>query len=594
MSEQGQEAQEGARIYRRLLGYSAAYWRGFGLAALAMIVYAGSDAAVAWAVKPLLDGGFVERDPKIISVLPWAIVGLFLVRALASFGSTYGIAWVGQCLTRDLRREVFTHLLHSPTSYYDQASSGHLLNTLTYKAQQVLNAGSNAVTVVVRDSFAFIFLVGVLLYHSWVLTLVFFVFAPLLGLIIVKLTGRFRHVARNTQHFVGQLTHVAEEAIEGHAVVKTFAGHDQEKRSFSRANERVRQYNLKMTAAKAIGMVMVELLAASGLAAVMYLAMRLATEDMMTPGQFASFLAALLFLHKPVRRLMAVNVDIQKGIAAAESIFALLDMAPEKDTGTIACGRAEGRVEYDAVRFRYPSAREDALNGLSFTVEPGQMAAFVGRSGSGKTTLVSLLPRFYDVGSGMIRLDGRDVRTLTLESLRAQMALVGQHVTLFNDTIRNNIAYGSLKNASEEDILRAAEMAHAWEFIREQPEGMDTIVGEDGVLLSGGQRQRLAIARALLKDAPILVLDEATSALDSESERYIQEGLERLMHNRTTLIIAHRLSTIKKADVIFVMEAGAIVETGTHDELLGRGGLYASLYNMHLEKAARTGHEVTL
>ena len=568
----------GVIVYRRLLTYVKPYWAGFIFAGLAMGVFAALEAGMAFLMQPLLDGGFVNKDPYIIKLIPGAIILIAVLRGVSGFVSTYGINWVGRGVTRDLRSEMFTHLLHSPTSYYDQSSSGHLLSTLNYNAEQVSQAASNAVTVLIRDSLTMIFLLGVLFYRSWILTLVFIIVIPLIALIMKHITKRFRKISHGIQQSVGDITHVAEEAIEGHKVVKVFGGQQYEDKTFKKVNNNNRRQVLKMEAAKAIGLGLLGLVASIGLAGVIYFATHGTMRDSISPGEFVSFVTALIWLNKPIRRLMTVNAYIQKGIAGAQSIFALLDSEKEKDTGTMQVENINGEIEYKNVSFTYDE-KHLVLKDISLHIEAGHTAAFVGKSGSGKSTLVSLLTRFYDVETGEITLDGQNINSLTLDCLRNQVALVSQHVTLFNDSIRNNIAYGTLNQASEDDIIHAARMAHAMEFIDRYPEGLDTLVGENGVLLSGGQRQRLAIARALLKDAPVLILDEATSSLDTESERYIQSALEELMKNRTTLIVAHRLSTIEKADIIYALDNGHIVESGTHQQLLEQNGHYARLYH---------------
>ncbi|GMR07654.1 MAG: lipid A export permease/ATP-binding protein MsbA [Gammaproteobacteria bacterium] len=577
------ETLSSAETYRRLLRYVKPYTKVFVFAALAMAVVSATEAAFALLMEPIIDGGFVERDQSIIRIIPFAVIGLFLIKGISSFIASYGVNWVGRSVVRDMRRAMFEHLLYAPSSYYDKSSSGHLLAKLTFNADQVAQAASNAITILIKDSLLFIYLMGVLFYHSWLLTLVFLVVAPLIAVIIWQISKRFRQISQNIQESVGDVSHVSEEAIEGYRVIKIYAGQQYENGSFDRVNERNRQQVLKMEAAKALGISVIELIAAVGLAVVIYIAMHDSMKEVITAGVFTSYITALILLFRPIKKLMSVNAYIQRGIAAGQSIFEMIDYEKEKDTGTRSIDRIKGQIEFDNVVFRYESSVDDVLKGLSFNISAGQTAAFVGKSGSGKTTLINLMPRFYDISAGAIRIDGVDSQDISLYSLRSQIALVGQDVTLFNDTIRNNIAYGELSAATDEDILKAAEMAHAMEFIGKMPEGFDTMVGENGVLLSGGQRQRLAITRAILKDAPILILDEATSALDSESERYIQSALESLLVNRTTMVVAHRLSTIENADVIFVMDEGRIVESGTHDELIKNNGHYANFYRMQHE-----------
>ncbi len=577
------ETLSSAETYRRLLGYVKPYTKVFVFAALAMAVVSATEAAFALLMEPIIDGGFVNRDQETIRIIPFAVIGLFLIKGISSFIASYGVNWVGRSVVRDMRKAMFKHLLYAPSSYYDKSSSGHLLAKLTFNADQVAQAASNAITILIKDSLLFIYLMAVLFYHSWLLTLVFLVVGPLIAVIIWQISKRFRQISRNIQESVGEVSHVSEEAIEGYRVIKTYAGQQYESDSFSRVNEQNRQQVLKMEAAKALGISIIELIAAVGLAIVIYIAMQDSMKGVITAGVFTSYITALILLFRPIKKLMSVNAYIQRGIAAGQSIFEMIDYEKEKDTGTQSIDKTTGQIEFDNVVFRYESSVDDVLKSLSFSISAGQTAAFVGKSGSGKTTLINLMPRFYDISAGAIRIDGVDIQDISLYSLRSQIALVGQDITLFNDTIRNNIAYGELSSATDEDIFKAAEMAHAMEFIGKMPEGFDTMVGENGVLLSGGQRQRLAITRAILKDAPILILDEATSALDSESERYIQSALESLLVNRTTMVVAHRLSTIENADVIFVMDEGRIVESGTHDELMKNNGHYANFYRMQHE-----------
>ncbi|MGE0081876.1 MAG: lipid A export permease/ATP-binding protein MsbA, partial [Thiohalomonadaceae bacterium] len=420
-------------------------------------------------------------------------------------------------------------------------------------------------------------------YIDWMLACILLVGTPLIAHITRKISRRFRRYSTRIQASVADVTHIAEETIEGQRVVKIFSGQEYERTRFEEANERNRHLHMRMLATSAANVPTVQLVAASGAAVVIYTALNML--DTLTVGTFMSFVAAMMMLLAPIKRLTAVNAALQRGIAAAGTIFRFLDEKEENDTGTVQMTRAQGAVEYRNVNFRYTPEGPEVLKDVSFVLEPGKSIAFVGRSGSGKSTLVNLLPRFYELESGAIFLDGIDVRDISLVSLRDQIALVSQHITLFNDTIANNIAYGRLGQATREEIIEAAEAAHAMEFIRQLPEGLDTMVGENGVLLSGGQRQRLAIARALLKNAPVLILDEATSALDTASERHIQAALEKLMTNRSTLIIAHRLSTIERADRIVVMEQGRIIESGRHGELLVRDGAYAKLYRMQFADA---------
>ena len=585
-NENPEEITDGAAIYRRLLRYVMPYKLAFGLAVFGMVCAAATDAGLAAMLKPILDGGFVDKDPEWIQLLPILFIGVALLRGVGTYISSFLMAWIGRNIVKTLRREMFSHVLLLPTSFYDGSSSGTLISKFTFDVEQVASAATDAITIVIRDVLTIIFLLALMFYTSWQLSLVMFVLGPIIIVLVSFVNKRFRRISTRIQSSMGNVTQVSEEAIEGHRVIKTFGGQDYEATHFETVNEGNRRQFMKLIATSVSSVQVIQFISACALAVIIYLATSGSMIDSITPGTFMSFLAAMMMMLTPVKRLTTVNVIIQRGIAAAKSVFDLLDATVEVDNGSIRLEKVSGVVEFNDVCFSYEQSKGLVLNNISFRVEAGQSIAFVGKSGSGKTTLASLLPRFYDYTSGSITIDGHDLSELTLDSLREQIALVGQDVTLFNDTIGRNIAYGSLKDCSEEEIIQAATAAHAMEFIETLPDGLDTMVGDNGVLLSGGQRQRLAIARALLKNAPILILDEATSALDTESERFIQAALDVLMKDRTTFVIAHRLSTIEKADRIIVMSEGEIVEQGKHAQLLAMEGYYANLYHLQYEPTA--------
>lgn len=576
----GSSPLSGWTLYRRLLRYALPHWKIFGIAIVAMAAFAMTDTGFAALMQPMLDESFVARDPQLVRLIPILLIGLFVVRGATGFVCDYGMMWVGRRIVQQLREEMFRHLLRLPVAYYDAASTGKLTARLIYHVEQVAQASTSSLTILIRDTLTIIFLVAWMFYVSGWLAALFLVTAPAMAALVRHISGRFRQINRRLQNSMADVTQVAEEVIEGHRIVKTFAGETAETRKFDAINNKNRTLQMKLTATSAASTPIVQLIAASTLAIVIYLATREDIAETISPGEFVSFLAAMLLLLPPLKRLTTVNAALQKGIAAAESIFELLDSETERDRGTRALQRSRGEVEYRAVGFRYAGGRTPVFCQLSFRINPGETVALVGRSGCGKTTIAHLLARFYDPQEGCILLDGRDIRDYRLTDLRNQIGLVGQDVCLFNDSIAHNIAYGQLENACREDIIRAAEAAHAMDFIRELPQGLDTVVGQRGIRLSGGQRQRIAIARALLKNAPILILDEATAALDSESERGVQAGLARLMHQRTTLVIAHRLSTVEHADCILVLDRGTIIESGRHAELLAQNGQYAALYRL--------------
>lgn len=596
--------QEVWTVFKRLMGYIKPLKVVFGFAVLGLFMYAAVDATFIAVIKPFIDGGFGGQVSQVTSssgvanidlgtsdgfgasndvlmMAPIVVIVLFSLRGLANFLSTYCISFMSARLIMDLRQEVFEHYLTLPVSYIDRENSGNLISRVTYDTEQIARATGSALISIVRDSITVVGMLAIMFFYSWKLSLCIFVIGPIIGLIISIVSKRFRKVSKRIQAAMGGVTAATEQMIKGHKNVLAFGGQETESERFALVNEQNRYQNMKLALAQSISQPLVMVIGSFALAFVLYAASFEGMQEELTAGTFATILGAMLAMLQPIKSLTRVNAEFQRGIAASTTVFELLDTKPEVDNGSYKVTRVKGELRFNQVSFSYPNQEKLALNKIDFSVKQGQTIALVGRSGSGKSTIASLITRFYTgLETGSIELDGVNIDDFELKNLRSQVALVSQQVTLFNDTIGNNIAYAYPGEVTQEQIIEAATLAHAMEFIELLPEGLDTQVGENGVLLSGGQRQRIAIARAILRNSPVLILDEATSALDTESEKAIQLGLDNLRHNRTSIVIAHRLSTIESADQILVIDQGEVVERGDHKSLLAKDGVYANLYKM--------------
>jgi subfamily B ATP-binding cassette protein MsbA len=580
--EKSRKLTNAFHIYARLFKYIKKYWLALIIAAIGSMVYSGVDSGFVWFLKPLLNKGIMERNQEFLLLAPWLVLGIFILRGIASFFSNYFIASASRGVIMNIRQDLFAHLQRLPAHYYDHSTTGQILAILLYAVDQVANASADVLTTAIQSIFLVLGLIVVMFSISWKLTLLYFFIIPFVTIVVRVASLRIRRLSLSIQDTIAALSHRAEENIEGYKVVRAFEGQAYEIEKFNKAARSNRQREMKVVVARTLSASAVQLITAAAVSLTLYIATLDIADSLLTPGGFVSMLVAMLALLKPMKDIAFVQNKLYRGLAGAQNVFELLDQKAEEDLGTQTLVRATGRIDFNDVSFAYDENKA-VLQNISFTIEPGEVVALVGRSGSGKSTLVSLLPRFYNHYTGDIQIDHLSIRNYQLRDLRRQFALVSQNVTLFHDSVFNNIAYGRFGKVTEAEVIAAAKAAHAMEFIEKLPHGIYSLIGENGVLLSGGQRQRLAIARAILKDAPILILDEATSALDTESERYIQAALDELMKSRTTLVIAHRLSTIEHANKIIVMDEGKMIEAGTHDELLAHNKEYAKLYRLQFK-----------
>ena len=567
-------------VYRRLWRYVVPHKLIGLIAIVGMAATALIEASLVYLLEPLMDDALVAQNLETAKWMPLAFIAIFIARGIAGFSTEASLGWIGRNVISALRRDVFGKFLTLPTRFFDRQSTGPLLSRMTYNVEMVAESVTSVVTIAVRDVLTVFAAFGVMLLQSPTLTIFIAILFPVVAVIVRILGVAFRRYSSRIQDTVGEVTQVTEEVVRGNWVVKAFGGYDYERRRLNEVDGKNKKQNLKLIRARSLGVAVTQVIFGFGIALVIYVASQESIDGNLTPGQFISFFGAMMLMLQPVRRITNVNATLQRGVAAADSLFSIMDEPDEVDTGTVEKNPADGTVEFRNICFSYGDDKGLVLKDISVKVDTGKTLAIVGHSGSGKSTLISLLPRFYDLDSGDILLDGTSIRDYTLTSLRDNISLVSQDVVLFNDTIENNLAYGQLRQHSRAKLLQAAEAAHVLDFANDMPQGLKTMVGDRGVLLSGGQRQRIAIGRALLKNAPVLILDEATSSLDTQSERRIQGALNELMKNRTTLVIAHRLSTVEKADCIIVLDAGRIIESGAHSELLAANGHYAALYRM--------------
>lgn len=570
------------QTFRRLWPRIAPFTPYLFLVIICLAINGASDTYLLSLIKPLLDKGFAENDRPFLFNLAFIILALFFIRGISNYISSYILAWISGKIVLNIRVDLFSHFAYSPVSFFDKNSTGRLLSRITYDSEQVASSSADCLITVVRESIYLLGLVGVMFYNSWQLSLILLAIGPIVGALIAIISKRFRKLSKTIQNSMGLVTSSAEQMLKGHKEVLIFGAQETEISNFKKVSNTIRRHGMRMVSISALSTPFIQMIASIALAFILVMASFHDTVEL-TAGEFTVVFSAMIALMKPLKELTNVNAKFQRGMAACQTIFTLFDLPREQDNGTQVIGRAKGDIEFRNVTFTYPTRENPALKNISFTVPAGKTIALVGRSGSGKTTIASLLTRFYDIEQGEILIDGQNITEYTLTSLREQIGLVSQNVHLFHDTVENNITYARQGQYSKEQIERAADHAYATDFIKATEKGFDTIIGENGILLSGGQRQRIAIARALLRDNPILILDEATSALDTESERAIQAALNELQKNRTSIVIAHRLSTIENADEILVVSDGQIVERGTHQELIGKNGVYSQLHQMQFK-----------